>query len=171
MYIQILRQVYTYTKRKFMKYFIAHRGNVNGINPSRENDPDYIKEALTLGYDVEIDVWVTDVANPYNSIYLGHDHPTYHIEFSFLLNTKLWCHAKNFNALTLLIKHKNQIRSFSHNTDEHVLTSDGIIWSYVGKEIDSNTICVLPEKTPNRYTPLEMTTCLGICSDFIEQYR
>ena len=36
---------------------IAHRGNVNGPNPDKENHTDYINEAIILGYDVEIDVW------------------------------------------------------------------------------------------------------------------
>ena len=41
-------------------YLISHRGNVNGKNPDRENSPLYIKAALTLGYDVEVDVWYID---------------------------------------------------------------------------------------------------------------
>ena len=31
---------------------ISHRGNLTGKNPERENHPDYIKEALDLGFDV-----------------------------------------------------------------------------------------------------------------------
>ena len=34
---------------------IAHRGNINGRNKKRENEIEYILEALNLGYDVEID--------------------------------------------------------------------------------------------------------------------
>ena len=36
---------------------IAHRGNIDGPNPERENSPEYIEEALKAGYDVEVDVW------------------------------------------------------------------------------------------------------------------
>ena len=42
-----------------MKYYIAHRGNVNGKNESRENSPDYIMEAISLGFYVEIDVYIS----------------------------------------------------------------------------------------------------------------
>ena len=37
-------------------YFISHRGNINGIQKERENDPLYINEAINKGYDVEVDV-------------------------------------------------------------------------------------------------------------------
>ncbi len=39
-----------------MKY-ISHRGNLTGINLERENSPDYIMEAVTADFDVEVDVW------------------------------------------------------------------------------------------------------------------
>ena len=49
---------------------IAHRGNINGINPQRENTIDYIEEAIELGYDVEIDLNLHK-----GGFYLGHDKP------------------------------------------------------------------------------------------------
>ena len=36
---------------------IAHRGNIDGINTSKENHPDYIKSALDSGFYAEIDLW------------------------------------------------------------------------------------------------------------------
>ena len=57
------------------------------------------------------------------------------------------------------------------------MTSRGLIWAYVGKPIDSNTICVMPEQaqTTNNdtciYTDEELKNCYGICSDFISMYR
>jgi hypothetical protein len=148
-----------------MKYLIAHRGNTNGINSEQENHPAYIRRALDKGYDVEIDVWVIE-----GKIYLGHECPNYEVDLQFLLTPKLWCHAKNFNALTLLIKNSDTIHSFSHNGDEHILTSKGIIWAYVGKEINEETICVLPEQTHDIYTNDDLYKCLGICSDYVEKY-
>ena len=62
--------------------YISHRGNVNGKIPNKENHPDYIKLALSNGYDVEIDVWYD------NGYWLGHDEPTYNITKDFLLNNK-----------------------------------------------------------------------------------
>jgi len=72
---------------------ISHRGNILGKKKQLENNPDYIENALNLGYDVEVDVWSVD-----KQFYLGHDEPQYKIERSFLQNKKLWCHAKNIEA-------------------------------------------------------------------------
>jgi hypothetical protein len=33
--------------------FISHRGNVDGPNEDKENHPDYINDALGIGYDVQ----------------------------------------------------------------------------------------------------------------------
>ena len=49
---------------------ISHRGNIDGKKPHLENQPDYIDEAIALGYDVEIDVWLID-----GVLFLGHDAP------------------------------------------------------------------------------------------------
>ena len=37
-------------------YFISHRGNISGIDKNNENKPEYIEKALSLGFDVEVDV-------------------------------------------------------------------------------------------------------------------
>ncbi len=42
---------------------ISHRGNINGKNEIRENSIFYIMEALSMGFDVEIDVWNVDKFN------------------------------------------------------------------------------------------------------------
>jgi hypothetical protein len=60
----------------FNKFLISHRGNVNGPNADKENHPDYIIQALQLGYNVEIDVWYTN-----NNWYLGHDNPVFEIKY------------------------------------------------------------------------------------------
>ena len=51
---------------------IAHRGNVDGPEPERENSYEHINNALNRGFDVEIDVWYHE-----NNWYLGHDEPKY----------------------------------------------------------------------------------------------
>ena len=38
-------------------HLIAHRGNISGPNPKRENTPEYIEEAIEKGFDVVY--WVT----------------------------------------------------------------------------------------------------------------
>ena len=62
---------------------ISHRGNINGENIELENTPDYIDEAISLGYDVEIDIWKDE-----DGFYLGHDEPTYPINLEWLVERK-----------------------------------------------------------------------------------
>jgi hypothetical protein len=149
-----------------MVRYIAHRGNIYGRNISRENDPEYIKEALALGYDVEIDVWVIN-----NEIFLGHDEPQYKIDIEFLKNDKFWCHAKNFLALNMMYENKDTMHYFSHDLDNHVLTSRGIILALVGKEISNNTVCIMPERTEDVYTEEEFKNAYAICSDYVAYYK
>ena len=89
-------------------YLISHRGNLNGIIKDRENSPRYINEALEKGYDVEIDVRVHN-----DKFFLGHHEPKYEVQKDFLLNKKLWCHAKDIHALEKL----KQINKISYRTD------------------------------------------------------
>ena len=80
-------------------YLISHRGNIEG-KTKWENHPNYIQEAIEEGFDVEIDVWFVD-----NKLYLGHDLPQYEIDHDFLINDKLWCHAKNIESLQIMNKY------------------------------------------------------------------
>lgn len=140
-------------------FLISHRGNINGINKNEENQIDYIKSAINKGYDVEI-----DVRSYKNQLYLGHDAPDVKIDKEFLNNNKLWCHAKDIDALSIL-KKLNCIY-FWHENDDYTLTSNGYFWTFPGKKLNLNSICVLPEKA--KYKDLK---CAGICSDFIEIYK
>ena len=148
-------------------YFISHRGNLNGINPQFENNPNYIMIALDNGFDVEIDVWF------YNThFYLGHDNPRYLVDADFLKTNsdKLWCHAKHAPSLRELLRIGN-LHIFSHDKDPVVLTSKGVAWAYPGQQIDDVTICVMPERVQGIYSIDELKKCKGICSDFIQKYR
>ena len=139
--------------------FISHRGNVNGPSAS-ENKPEYILHAVSLGYDVEVDVWFEA-----NQLFLGHDSPTYKVDLNFLLNDQLWCHCKNVKALNVLLD--GGAHCFFHETDDVVLTSRGFLWTYPGKELTKNSICVLPELGFRG----DLDFCYGICSDFIGDYK
>lgn len=147
-----------------MQLLIAHRGNIYGPNPERENKPDYIDEAIKKGVDVEIDIWYIN-----KSLYLGHDIPETPINLDFLTErrNKLWCHAKNLDALVFLLKHN--LHTFSHDIDDYILTSKGIIWAFPGKKITPDTICVMPERTQN-YSENDIKNAKGICSDYIYLY-
>jgi hypothetical protein len=141
-----------------MKYLISHRGNIFGPQPELENHPDYIQAALESRYDVEIDVWVKD-----KDIYLGHDKPQYLTNLQFISNPMLWCHAKNSAALEL----RDKCHIFWHEEDERTLTSLNFAWTYPGKTLIKNSIAVLPERFPD----WDLTNAVGICSDFIRNYK
>ena len=143
---------------------IAHRGNINGPNTEKENKPFYIDNAIDNGYDVEIDVWVI-----HNKIYLGHDTADSLINMDYLKERqhKLWCHAKNLEALEFLIE--NKLHTFSHDNDDYILTSNNVIWAFPGKKITNNTICVMPERAS--YSKTELATAKGICSDYISNFK
>ena len=136
--------------------------SINSKNISLENSPDYIKNAIHLGYDVEVDIWYHN-----NTFWLGHDNPKYQIGLYFLLANadKLWCHAKNIEAIIEMKKEKS-INCFWHQKDDITLTSKGYIWAYPGKQSIENSIAVLPEIYKDN-----VDKCIGICSDYIEKYK
>lgn len=139
--------------------FISHRGNISGIRSNDENNPNYINTALKLGYEVEVDVRFEN-----GKFFLGHDFSQYHVDNEFLLNSKIWCHAKTKEALEAL--EQIEAHYFWHQEDDYTITSKGYIWTYPGKKLFNKSICVLPET--HDYKNLN---CLGICSDFIEKYK
>ena len=141
-------------------YFISHRGNILGPDSSKENSQDYINNAIKKGYNVEIDVWFEK-----GKFYLGHDKPTYSVEDKYLLNENLWCHSKNLESLINL--KKIGAHCFWHENDDYTLTSKGFIWTYPGKKLSKNSICVLPEW--DKEIKLDYNF-VGICSDYIERY-
>mgnify|MGYP001494110728 CR=1 FL=1 len=140
-------------------YLISHRGNINSIKKDKENSPDYVNQALKNGYDVEVDVRFKD-----GKFFLGHDFNQFEINKEYLLNKKIWCHAKTYEALIALDRIKAHY--FWHQEDDYTITSKGYIWTYPGKKLLSKSICVLPERA--NYKKID---CEGICSDFIERYK
>ena len=137
---------------------IAHRGNVSGSS-EYENHPDYIEEALKLGYDCEVDVWRKD-----DEYWLGHDEPVYDISKSFLQNNKLWCHAKNLEALDMMLN--SDIHCFWHQKDDVTLTSKNIIWTYPKKRLLKGAACVMPELGYQG----KIEECYAICTDYPKLY-
>ena len=139
--------------------WIAHRGNIHGLNPEKENHPDYLKAALKEGWEVECDVW-----NMYGKLFLGHEYPQYEIDEEFLKQDRIWVHCKNVAALECLHK-KRRVHSFWHEDDAYTLTSWGFIWVYPGNHVPSSGIMVLPEWSDESLLPYR---CRGMCSDYIE---
>jgi hypothetical protein len=140
---------------------ISHRGNINGKIIEAENRPDYIDDTIRLGYDVEIDLWVVD-----GKIYLGHDSFQYEINDEWLNEriNKLWIHCKNVESLNWI---KNtSLHYFWHENDTLTLTSKNYIWVYPGKQPIVGSIAVMPEIFND-----DVSSCLGVCSDFIQNYK
>ena len=140
---------------------ISHRGNIIGPDVSLENNPSYILEALSLGFDCEIDVWQIN-----NELLLGHDEPTYKTSIDFLSEHKnsLWIHCKNFESLEYLNKN-NELNYFWHQKDKFTITSKGYIWTYPGNVVGNKSVIVDNEKKASDYQ------CFGVCSDYIETYK
>ena len=149
---------------------ISHRGNIEGPNPEKENHPDYIMDALLQGFDVEIDVWCID-----GKLMLGHDEPTYDItslelNVEILKSKELWFHCKNLEAITYFAENGTGLTNyFWHQEDDFTLTSQNIIWTYPGKSLTLNSICVMPEWA-NIHNKGELPECKGVCSDYIMNF-
>jgi hypothetical protein len=139
--------------------YISHRGNISGPNKKFENKIDYVQNALDKGYEVEVDVRFEN-----DKFFLGHDYNQFEVDKNFLLNKKIWCHAKTKDALSALEKIKAHY--FWHQEDDYTITSKGFVWTYPGKSLLTNSICVLPE-----IVNYKEINCLGICSDYIERYK
>jgi hypothetical protein len=146
--------------------FIAHRGNLNGPRIDLENNPQYINEALDLGFNVEVDIWYVN-----NQFLLGHDEPIYPIDIEWLSirSELLWIHCKDKTSLEelhLLNRQSKTFNFFWHENDLATLTSKGYIWALPGKQPIKNTIAVMPELHNDN-----VSACIGICSDFIVKYK
>ena len=141
---------------------ISHRGNLEGIDRETENTEQQIQKAICLGFHVEVDVWLIN-----DKVFLGHDGPENESSLSFLKNEMIWCHAKNIEAFNYLLE--NNVHVFWHQTDDVVLTSLGYLWTFPGKKLTKNSICVLPENSS--YSDNEVRSCAGMCTDYPKRYK
>ena len=142
---------------------ISHRGNIDGVKKNLENTPERIQSAINLGYQVEIDIWYAE-----GFFFLGHDNPDFQIPIEWIKERSeyLWCHCKNIQCIEYLVKNNLDLNYFWHQEDSVTLTSKNYIWAYPGKQPIENSIAVLPEIHQD-----DVSKCIGICSDFIENYR
>lgn len=139
---------------------ISHRGNIDGKEPSLENRPDFIDNAIRHGFDVEIDIRYID-----GNLFLGHDKADYNIDFKWLNERidKLWVHCKNHSAVDFF--YSTDFNYFWHDSDDMTITSKGIIWAHPKIQPIKNSIAVLPDGND-----WEIENCKGICSDYIKNY-
>lgn len=147
---------------------IAHRGNINGKNPERENTESYIVNAINASYYVEIDLWVVN-----NNLYLGHDDPVNKISMDFLREhaSHLFIHCRDLKTLEFLSNHEDasKFRYFYHTVEPAVMTNHGeiIMHSHANMCI-KNSIYMLPEILG--IEDVYLKNCSGICSDVISNY-
>ena len=141
---------------------IAHRGNTSGRISKRENNPDYIREALASGYDAEIDVWSIN-----NKFFLGHDESMHEVDIDFLKTPGLWCHAKSLEALEKMLE--NKVHCFWHQTDDFTITSHGYIWTYPEKTVGEKSVIVCHSAEETHAAALQ--NIAGICSDYVGEIK
>lgn len=146
---------------------IAHRGNLDGPNLNRENSPDYIDAAINSGFDVEIDLRVVN-----GELFLGHDFPEYHItkEWLYTRRYRLWIHCKDYAALLYMTEmHKfDDYMFFYHETEDHTIISNGMIWSHDFYDVEinkNNIIPLLDMKSLSSYSGKWKMG--GVCTDYV----
>lgn len=143
---------------------IAHRGNINGPNPNRENTISYIEEAISKGYNVEIDVRINN-----KKLYTGHDEPIDLINNNWLkkLKNKLWIHCKDHESL----KHfssLNQYNYFWHENDAYTISSKGFILSHVNNNVKKLSGLFIKISFENKKINGNF---IGILSDYLLKYK
>lgn len=136
---------------------ISHRGCLSGPDNKDENAPWQIREALNIGFDVEIDLWYNN-----NKLSLGHDSPTYDIAEDFLTD-KMWIHCKNYEAVEYM-RNKN-INWFWHDLDKMTLTSQGFIWCFPDVYVAGGITVDLG--TPH----IINKNILGVCTDYPIEWK
>ena len=139
---------------------ISHRGNLDGRKPDCENNPTYIDQAISAGFDVEIDVWFVE-----GEFFLGHDAPTYLIDSSWLVSraASLWCHAKNMETIERMLMLEDVV-CFWHETDRMTLTSNRIPWLYPNNYVSTGVTVELGE-------PRKIPDVFGICTDHAVDWK
>lgn len=140
---------------------ISHRGNIFGRNPERENNPEYIDEAINLGFNVEVDVKWSEC-----KFYLGHDTHQYKVFTSWLFDrkSKLWVHIKDIRAAPVLVD--CGLRCFFHENERHTLISNSnLIWTHDLSDVTPCSIIPLLSKVDMNLLPKYLHV-KGICTDY-----
>lgn len=143
--------------------FYAHRGNLEGRIAERENQPDYIDEALSQGYGAEIDFWKVG-----DRLYLGHDDGQHDIDLQWLQDRKhyLLIHTKNRDALDFCLR--NNLHAFWHTDEDYVITTWGYTVGYPGRlSVGEEFILGVPEKVW-KIDEIKQHITFGAISDYVK---
>lgn len=140
---------------------ISHRGNLYGPEIDKENNPEYVLNSIKNGFETEVDFWIVN-----NNLFFGHDYNQYRVDLEFLQNniSNLWLHCKNLDALNFVLSSEEKYKSFWHQSDDYTLTTNGLIWTYPGKNITKKSILVHKELPSEEVLGYDM---YAICSDYV----
>jgi len=140
---------------------ISHRGNTTGPDIEKENSPEHLKEAISMGYNVEVDIWLIS-----QTIFLGHDEPTYEVSEDFIkeISKEAWFHCKNIESLYMFKTKYPDFKYFWHQSDKFTLTSNNIIWTYPDQPVTPQSIMVCLSRVPSDWT--DSDSVYGVCSDY-----
>ena len=144
---------------------IAHKGNVNGPDSSKENTPAQIEWCIDNGYDVEIDVRYNSEKDKF---YLGHDESQYEINWWWLAGKTdhLWIHCKDITTLNEFAANTSGYNYFWHQRDDYTLTSKGQIWASPAQDYNKDTVRVIED--PEEVKEYD---CYAICSDYVGKLK
>ena len=143
--------------------FYAHRGNLEGRIAERENQPEYIDEAIAHGYGAEVDLWKVG-----DRIYLGHDDGQYDIDLQWLQDRKqfLLVHTKNREALDFCLR--NKLHAFWHTDEDYVITTWGYTVGYPGNlSVGDLFILSVPERVW-KTEEIKQYITFGVISDYVK---
>ena len=141
------------------KNIISNNGNINGPNSAKygKNNIESIKNAIEYGFDVKVDVWMSN-----NNICCGNYNNLIPIDKYYLIHNKIW-----FNCMDILsfhyLKEIKGSRAFLNMKDS--LSFNNKFWT-TNKNLTKNSIALLPELQFG----WDLTFCYGICTDYPEFY-
>lgn len=148
-----------------MSILFSHRGNITGMDLSKENSPEYIQNAINKGFHVVVDVWLVGKSH----LSLGSTQPHFPTTIDFLKQNNILCRARSVETLEYLLN--KRIHCFIHGKDDHILTNGGLIWTAPGKPIIYRSIFTMPEHIFPDISSIAFINCAGICSDRIQEIK
>lgn len=141
---------------------ISHRGNLNGPDETIENTECAIDHAISLGFDVEI-----DLRYYHGAFYLGHDEPQYQITLEWIHNRRhfLWIHCKDLDSFAVSPGSWNK---FCHTQDPVVAVLPNKMWVH-DLNLELNWKCIIPLLSREdifEFDLKRLKDCYGVCTDY-----
>ena len=131
---------------------ISNYGNVNGIE-SKQNTPNYVENAIRMGYHCRIDILYSD------QLYINNCPIT--LDFILKHHKKLWICCMNIEALKYLL----EFECFHIWYKDEMLTNYGYIW---GSPISTKKAIYVMNSIES-IKNIQITCGHAICSDYISQ--